>query len=253
MASACNSGINAPEAEKIPKEFSEFGNTRIDNYYWMNERKNPKVMSYLKEENDYTDAKFLKPTALLSKKVAAEIKSRFVEEDSTVPYLENQYYYVTRYEKGKDYEILCRRYNSPDSTEEVLLDVNELAEGHDYFDVGDICVSPNNKVIAYSVDTVSRRKYEIRFIDLVSGKPKNDVIPNTANGLVFANDSRTFFYVGKETNTLRASKIFRHVLGSDCSSESRRNECCSFGTLWIYGRRCDRRICYYGASSVLQK
>lgn len=217
MASACNSGINAPEAEKIPKEFSEFGNTRIDNYYWMNERKNPKVMSYLKEENDYTDAKFLKPTALLSKKIAAEIKSRIVEEDSTVPYLENKYYYVTRYEKGKDYEIYCRRYNSPDSTEEVLLDVNDLAEGRDYFDVGDICVSPNNKVIAYSVDTVSRRKYEIRFIDLVSGKPKSDVIPNTALGTVFANDSRTFFYVGKETNTLRASKIFRHVLGSDCS------------------------------------
>ncbi|MBQ5512764.1 MAG: hypothetical protein IIT83_03665, partial [Bacteroidales bacterium] len=109
MASACNSGINAPEAEKIPKEFSEFGNTRIDNYYWMNERKNPKVMSYLKEENDYTDAKFLKPTALLSKKIAAELRSRIVEEDSTVPYLENEYYYVTRYEKGKDYEIYCRK------------------------------------------------------------------------------------------------------------------------------------------------
>jgi len=219
MASACNSGIKAPEAEINPKEFSEFGNTRTDNYYWMNERKNPKVMSYLKEENDYTDAMFLKPTALLSKKIAAEIKSRIVEEDSTVPYLENEYYYVTRYEKGKDYEIYYRRHNSPDSTEEVLLDVNEIAEGHDYFEVGDICISPNNKTMAYSIDTVSRRKYEICFIDLVTGKPKNDVIPNTALGLVFANDSRTFFYVGKETNTLRASKIFRHVVGSDCSTD----------------------------------
>ena len=219
MASACNSGIKAPEAEIIPKEFSEFGNTRIDNYYWMNERKNPKVMSYLKEENDYTDAKFLKPTALLSKKIADEIKGRIVEDDSSVPYHENGYFYYYRYEKGMDYEIYCRKHEHPDSTEEIILDVNELADGHDYCEVDDICVSPNNKILAFAVDTVSRRKYEIRFRNLTTGKMQNDNIPNTAYGMMFADDSRTFFYVGKETTSLRASKVFRHVVGSDCSND----------------------------------
>ncbi len=219
MASACNQGVQAPEAEIIPKEFSEFGNTRIDNYYWMNERKNPKVMSYLKEENDYTESQFLKPTAQLSKKIAAELKSRIVDEDSTVPYLENDYYYVTRYEKGKDYEIYCRKHVSPDSTEEVLLDVNEIAENYDYCDVDDICISPNNKMMVYSIDTVSRRRYELRFFNLATGKESRDVIPNTDGGAVFANDSRTMFYVGKETNTLRASKVFRHIVGSDASTD----------------------------------
>ncbi len=217
MASACNSGVKAPEAEIIPKEFSEFGNTRTDNYYWMNERKNPKVMSYLKEENDYTESQFLKPTAQLSKKIAAEIKSRIVEEDSTVPYLENKYYYYVRYERGKDYEIYCRRHENPDSTEEILLDVNDLAQNQDYCEVAEMCVSPNNKILAYAIDTVSRRRYELRFCNLETGKEMRDIIPNTDGDVVFANDSRTIFYVGKETNTLRASKVFRHVSGSDCS------------------------------------
>lgn len=219
MASACNSGLQAPEAEKIAKEFSEFGNTRTDNYYWMNDRKDPKVMSYLKAENDYTAAGLLKPTAATSKKIADEIKSRIVEIDSTAPYLENKYIYTTRFDKDKDYEIYCRRYNSPDSTEEIILDVNEIAAGHDYFDVEDIVISPNNKIMAYSVDTVSRRKYEIRLESLVPDRHINDIIPNTSGSLVFANDSHTTFYVGKETSSLRESKIFRHIIGTDINSD----------------------------------
>jgi len=109
MASACNSGDNAPEAEKIEKEFTEFGNTRTDNYYWMNDRKNPKVMSYLKAENDYFDRTFLKKKKKLTDKIFKEMKDRVKEADSTAPYYENGYWYYIKYEKDKDYEIYCRK------------------------------------------------------------------------------------------------------------------------------------------------
>ncbi len=219
MASACNHGVNAPVADIQPTEFTEFGNTRVDNYYWMKDRKDPKVMSYLKEENDYTASQLTKPTAVLCSKIVAEIKSRVAEEDSTAPYFENGYYYYQRYEKGKDYEIHCRKKQSLDSAEEVVLDVNMLAEGRDYCDVDDIIVSPNNQILAFGIDTVSRRRYELRFWNFKTEKYMSEVIPNTDGECVFANDSRTLFYVGKENTTLRASKIFRHVIGTDCSSD----------------------------------
>ena len=219
MASACNQGIDAPVAEIKPKEFTEFGNTRTDNYYWMKDRKDPKVMSYLKEENDYTEQRLSKPTAALRNKISAEIKSRATEVDSSAPYFENGYYYYHRYEKGMDYEIYCRKKESLDSTEEVILDVNLIAENQDYCEVNDFCISPNNLVMAFGVDTVSRRKYELRFYDFKNNKYYPEVIPNTDGDVVFGNDSRTLFYVGKETTTLRASKVFRHVIGSDCSRD----------------------------------
>jgi oligopeptidase B len=219
MAGACNWDSKAPVAFVNPTEFKEFDTTRVDNYYWMKDRKDPKVMGYLKEENDYIDNRLLKPCKKLVDKVYGELKSRVVEDDNSVPYFENGYYYYYRYEKDKDYEIYCRKYKNLDSAEEVILDVNELAELHDYCDVDGLCVSPNNNVLAYAIDTISRRRYEIRFKDLKDGKMMSDVIPNTDGDIVFANDSRTTFYVCKETNTLRASKIFRHVTGVDCSQD----------------------------------
>jgi len=219
MASACNSGDNAPEAEKIEKEFTEFGNTRTDNYYWMNDRKNPKVMSYLKAENDYFDRTFLKKKKKLTDKIFKEMKDRVKEADSTAPYYENGYWYYIKYEKDKDYEIYCRKKDLDTSEEEILLDVNILAETNDYCDVDGIVISPNNNTMAYAIDTISRRRYEIRFFNLMTHSEMSGKIMNTDGDIVFANDSRTTFYVSKETTTLRPSKVFRHLVGMNSSQD----------------------------------
>jgi len=219
MASACSTGNDAPVAEKKPKVFNEFGNTRTDNYYWMNNRKDPDVMMYLKQENEYLNKNLLTRTKKLNNKLQSEMRSRISEDFNSVPYYENQYWYYTRYEKDNDYEIYCRKKESLDSLEEVILDVNELAEKYDYCDVDGLCVSPNNKYLAFGIDTVSRRRYEIRLYNIIDKRFNNEVIPNTAGELVFASDSRTTFYVSKETTTLRESKVFRHVVGMDASQD----------------------------------
>ena len=219
MSSACNSEVKPPEAEKIPKEFTEFGTTRTDNYYWMRERKNPKVTEYLKQENDYFENSFLKKNKKLNDKILSELKSRISEEEKTAPYFENGYYYYSRYEKDKDYEIFCRRKDLDTAEEEILLNVNDLAKRYDYCDADVVCISPNNLTMAYAVDTVSRRRYEIRFKNIKDSVDIPGKIPDTDGDLVFANDSRTTFYVSKETSTLRAFKVFRHIVGMDCSND----------------------------------
>ncbi|MBQ3656532.1 MAG: S9 family peptidase [Bacteroidales bacterium] len=218
MSSACNSEMKPPVAEKVPKELTEFENTRTDNYYWMKERKNPKVTEYLKEENDYFNA-FLKKNKKFNDKIFSELKSRISEEEKTAPYFENGYYYYSRYEKDKDYEIFCRKKDLDTAEEEILLNVNELAKRYDYCDADLICISPNNLTMAYAVDTVSRRRYEIRFKNLKDSMDIPGKIPDTDGDLVFANDSRTTFYVSKETSTLRPFKVFRHIVGMDCSND----------------------------------
>jgi oligopeptidase B len=219
MISACNSGIKPPEAEKIPETFTEFSNTRTDDYYWMKDRKNPKVTEYLKQENDYFDKAFLKPNKKLNDKIFSELKSRVVDDEKTAPYFENGYYYYSRYEQDKDYEIFCRKKDLDTASEEILLDVNDLAKHYDYCDADVVSISPNNVVMAYAVDTISRRRYEIRFKNLKDSMDFPGKIPDTDGDLVFANDSRTTFYVAKETSTLRAFKVFRHIVGMDCSND----------------------------------
>ncbi len=219
MASACNQGPMAPKAEKQPKEFNEFGNVRIDNYYWMNNRKDPKVMAYLKEENEFLKQSLTIPTQKLNSKIQKEIKGRICDDFNSVPYYENGYWYYHRYEKDQDYEIYCRKHESLDSAEQIILNVNDLAENYTYCDVDGLCVSPNNKYLAYGIDTVSRRRYELRFYNMDDKRFSNESIPNTTGEAVFANDSRTTFYVSKETNTLRESKVFRHVVGMDASQD----------------------------------
>lgn len=219
MASACGTGNEAPEAEKRPKQFNEFGHSRTDNYYWMNNKKDPIVMSYLKQENEYLKQNLSASTKKLNNKISSELKSRISDDFNSVPYYENGYWYYHRYEKDKDYEIHCRKHESLDSIEEIILDVNELAKNLDYCDVDGLSVSPNNKILSFGLDTVSRRRYELRFYNMADKRFNHEVIPNTAGEVVFANDSRTMFYVAKETTTLRESKVFRHVLGMDASQD----------------------------------
>lgn len=202
-----------PQAKKTAKELTIHGHTRIDNYYWLNQRENPEVIAYLEAENAYTE-KVLKHTEKFQKQLYDEIVGRIKQTDISVPYLDNGYYYYTRYQEGGEYPIYCRKQGSLEAGEEILLDVNQLAAGYDYYQVVGLSVSPDNALLAFGVDTVSRRQYTIHFKELSTGKLLPDRLPNTTGGATWANDNRTLFYVAKDS-TLRPHKIFRHQLGGD--------------------------------------
>ncbi len=208
-----------PVAEIIPKELTIHGDTRIDNYYWMNERENPKVIEYLEAENAYTDV-VMKPTEALQEKLFNELVGRIKQTDLSVPYRSQGYYYYTRYEEGSEYPVYCRKKGSLEADEEVLLNVPEMAKGHDFYNVGGLSVSPDNRLLSYGVDTVSRRKYTLHFKDLVTGEILPDAIVNTTGGAAWANDNRTVFYTLKDEVTLRPFKVCRHVLGAPVSEDN---------------------------------
>ena len=153
--------IQAPKADKIEKHLEKHGDVRIDNYYWLNDRDNEEVIDYLERENDYYD-RMTEHTKDFQKSLFEEMKSRIKEDDESVPYRFNGYYYITKFEKGKDYPIYTRKKDSLESEEELLFDVNEMAEGHSYYNLLGLSVSPDNTKISFGVDTVSRRKYTIR-------------------------------------------------------------------------------------------
>jgi oligopeptidase B len=205
--------LTPPRAKQIPKEITTHNHTRIDKYYWLNQRENPEVIAYLEQENAYTE-QGLAHTKKFQEKLFNEIKGKIKEDDESVPYLKNGYYYYTRYVKGGEYPIIARKKGSLESEEEILLNVNEMAEGYDYYQVGSSKVSTNNNILAYSVDTVSRRIYSIYFKNLETNELLEDVIPNTTGSVVWANDNKTVFYTKKD-ETLRAYKIFKHTLGTD--------------------------------------
>jgi len=220
IVSSCTQPKKAepPVAEIIPKELTIHGHTRVDNYYWLNERENPKVIEYLEAENAYKDA-ILKHTERLQEKLYDEIIGRIKATDMSVPYKDNGYFYYTRYEEGGEYPVYCRKKETLDADEEILLNVNEMAKGYDYYSVAGRSVSTNNKLLAFGVDTVSRRKYTIYFKDLTTGELLPDQIPLTSGGATWANDNKTVFYALKDDVTLRSYKIMRHVLGKDVSAD----------------------------------
>ncbi|MFQ5445747.1 MAG: S9 family peptidase [Saprospiraceae bacterium] len=206
-----------PVAEKHPKELVNLGDTRVDDYYWLNERENPKVVEYLEAENKYADAVMahLEP---LREELFEELKGRIKEKDESVPQIDNGYWYYYRYEEGQEYPIYCRKNGTLDAPEEVMLDVNELAKPFDYYRATGLEVSPDNKILAYAEDTLSRRIYTIRFKNLETGEMLPDQIPNSDGGLEWANDNKTVFYTVKD-KTLRAYKVFKHHLGSDAADD----------------------------------
>lgn len=207
--------MKRPIAKKCPRELVTHGDIRIDNYYWLNERENPEVMTYLEEENLYQET-MMKDTEPLQQQLYDEIVGRIKQDDVSYPTKRNGYYYYARYEEGKEYPIYCRRKDNMDNPEQILLDGNKMAEGHHYFDIGAYSISPDNKLLAYSIDTVSRRQYDIYFkgIEDESEKGlKNEVIKNTTGNMVWANDNETIFYSVKD-ETLRSCKIMRHKLNT---------------------------------------
>ena len=218
-----------PDAAKKAHEMTIHGDTRVDDYYWMrltDEQKSAKekdrhtqeVVDYIDAENDYTESR-LKHTKKFQDKLFDEIVDRIKKDDESVPYLDNGYFYYTRYEKGKEYAIHCRKKGSLDSKEEILLDENVLAKGHDYFAVGGMDVSPDNQRMSYGVDLVSRRIYTIYFKNLVTGDVLKETIPNSTGSVAWANDNKTVFYTSKNEVTLLPEKIWRHKVGTDSAKD----------------------------------
>nr|WP_095075076.1 S9 family peptidase [Tenacibaculum jejuense] len=221
--------IKPPVADKNPEKLEKHGDVRIDNYFWMrltDEQKNAekkdeqtqKVYDYLEAENTYFD-KVMGHTNNFQESLFEEMKGRIKEDDESVPYKKNGYFYITRYEKGQQYPIYSRKKGNLEAEEEIMFDVNKEAEGHDYIQLGGLNVSPDNTLVAYATDTVSRRQYFIKIKNLKTGEVYSDKIENTTGGSVWANDNKTLFYTKKDPVTLRSSKIYKHVLGTDTSED----------------------------------
>ncbi len=210
--------LQPPRAEKIPTTLVKHGHTRVDNYYWLNERDNPKVLAYLEAENRYLEVA-LAHTKKLQEKLYNEMVGRIKQTDMSVPYLDNGYYYYTRFEEGKEYPIYARKKGQLEAPEEIMLDVNTMAAGHAFYSVAGVNVSPDNRWVAFGVDTVSRRRYTLYFKDLSTGQLSSEAIPNTIGDAVWASDSRTVFYVARDTTTLRPERVFRHVVGTDPTTD----------------------------------
>ena len=204
--------IISPNLKKTPKSLIKFNDERIDNYYWLKERENPLVIEYLNSENDYY-RKMTLHTKDFQDKLFNEIKNKIKEEDQSVPYFLNGYWYVTKYKENLDYPIYSRYKDSLRSKEEILFDCNELAQSCDYFNLSNFKISPDNKIVAYSIDTVSRRLYTIKFKNLDNGEILKDEITNTSGTFAWANDNSTLFYTNRDTQTLRNDKIFKHKIG----------------------------------------
>ncbi len=210
--------MEPPVAAKKPHELNIHGHTRIDNYYWLNDREDAEVIAYLEAENAYTES-VMKHTEPLQQKLFDEMLGRIQQTDVSAPYKRNGYYYYTRYEEGKEYPIYCRRFDNMEQAEEILLDGNAMAEGHAYFQIGSWQVSHDNNLIAYAVDTVSRRIYTIYVKDLTTGKLYEHSIPNTSGNLAWANDNQTLFYTVRD-ETLRPHKVYKHKLNESADKDA---------------------------------
>ncbi len=209
--------LTPPIAAKHPHELVTHGDKRIDDYYWLRQQDKPEVIDYLKAENDYTEAK-MKHTEDLQKALYDEMLSRIKETDLSVPYRLKDYYYYSRTEEGKGYSILCRKYQSLDAEEEILLDQNELAAGKEFFSLGVTSISPNQQILAYSTDTTGAEQYTLVFLDLAKRKLYSETIPNTYYSFAWGNDNQTVFYT-KVDDTNRPYQLWRHILGGDPSSD----------------------------------
>ncbi len=208
-----------PVAAVKPKKLEKHGDVRTDNYYWLNERENPEVIDYLNKENDYYNA-MTADTKDFQKELFDEMKSRIKEDDSSVPYFYNGYYYITRYEKGKDYPIYTRKKGNLDAKEEIMFDCNEMAKGHSYFSLGGLNVTEDNEWAAFAVDTVSRRQYTLQVKNLKTGEILPFKIENTTGGSTWAGDNKTLFYTRKDPVTLRSEKIYKHRMGTDVAADA---------------------------------
>ena len=211
--------IQTPKAKKKQKELSIHNDIRIDEYYWLNDRDNPEVIDYLNAENAYFE-QMTSHTKDFEQTLFEEMKARIKEDDESVPYKYNGYWYIVKYETGKDYPIYVRKKDTLDNPEELLFDCNEMAKGHDYFKLTGLSVSPDNSMIAFGLDTVGRRNYTLQVKDLATGIILSDNIEMTTGSATWANDNKTLFYTKKDEQTLRSDKVYKHILGTNNSEDT---------------------------------
>ena len=210
--------VSSPIANKIPKNLEKHDDVRVDNYYWLNDRENPEVIDYLEQENNYYEA-VTAHTKTFQEELFKEMKARYKEDDSSVPYKRNGYWYITRFETGKEYPIYSRKKGDLNAEEEIVFDCNKLAEGHEFYNLNGLNMSPDNKMAAFGTDTISRRQYHIQIKNLETGELYPDLIDNTTGGSVWASDNKTLFYTKKDPVTLRSDRIFKHVLGTSVADD----------------------------------
>ena len=207
-----------PIAKIVPHRLEQHGQARIDNYYWLKERTNPEVVAYLEAENAWA-AQAMKHTEALQETLFNEMVGRLKQDDSSVPYLDEGYWYYTRFVEGGNYPLYCRKKGKLSSREEVMLDANALARGQGYFSATGVQPSPGRNVLAFATDTVGRRFYTIRFKDLATGTLLPDTIKDVTGNLAWANDNRTLFYTRQDPATLRSHRVYRHELGADPAND----------------------------------
>ena len=205
--------IQPPQAKQIFKTLTAHNDERQDNYFWLNDRDNKEVIEYLNAENDYYDAVTSKYKNF-ENALFEEMKARIKEEDASVPYKYNGYWYIVKYETGKDYPIYIRKKDSLKNPDELLFDCNVMAQGHDYFKLVGLSVSPDNTMIAFGLDTVGRRNYTLQIKSLETDEIFSDAILNTTGSATWANDNKTLFYTVKDEKTLRSDKVYKHKLGN---------------------------------------
>jgi oligopeptidase B len=205
--------ITPPIVKNIPEYITTHGHTRIDKYFWLKDRTDPEVIDYLAQENDYLKEQ-LRHTEEFQERLFEEMKSRIKEEDESVPYLKDGYYYYTKFVKGGEYPLFCRKKGTLDATEEIMLDINLLAQDQEYINVSSIVVAPDQQLLAFSEDTIGRRIYNIRFKNLETAAFLEDHISSVTGNMVWANDNETLFYSKQDPETLRSFQIYKHKLGT---------------------------------------
>jgi oligopeptidase B len=210
--------LRPPLAKIIPTTLEKFDDVRTDNYFWLNDRENPEVIDYLNKENQYYQ-EMTAHTKAFQKELFEEMKARIKEDDQSVPYLYNGYYYITRFETGNDYPIYSRKKGSLSANEEIMFNCNELAKGHKYFQLGGLSVSSDNQFVAFAVDTIGRRIYTVQIKNLITGVIFSDTIENTSGDSTWANDNKTLFYTRQDEKTLRSDKVFKHTLNTDTAND----------------------------------
>ncbi len=207
-----------PVAKRVPKSLQIHGDVRVDDYYWLRERENPEVIAYLEAENAYLDAK-MAHAKIFQESLFNEIKGRIKQDDSSAPYKRKDYVYYSRFTEGKEYPVFCRKRGSLDAPEEIMLDVNLLAEGHPFCQVSGVSVSEDQKLALYGADLVGRRFFTLHVRDLASGKDLGDAIENVTGNVAWANDNKTVFYTKQDPETLRAYRVYRHTLGTPSNED----------------------------------
>ncbi len=226
--------MEPPCAKRLPQTLETHGHARIDDYYWLRERDDPEVIAYLEAENEYT-SKVMAHTDAFQESLFEEIKARIKQDDSSVPYKLKDFYYYVRFEEGRQYPIHCRRRETLEAPESIMLNLNELAAGHDFYALSGLAVSHDQNIIAYAEDTRGRRIYSIRFKDLDTGETLDDAIPEVTGNMVWANDNKTLFYGKQDLATLRSHQIYRHTLGTQVGAD-----------VLVYEEPDDTFTCYVG-------